>query len=181
MLAICAGTACSPREPAPAPRTAAPAVSVAKPAPAPANTTAAPDADLPARAPAAAEDAGSCRPLYGEGVVSRGSDRYVEAKTPSECMSCSGAWGPHGLSGAVGCLCGTPDAGKPCDGPHDCVAECLVDEPGARDLAGSCPALRARFPAHCAPRYTNFGCHGIVVEKSTPAGPVRGVQYLCLD
>lgn len=105
----------------------------------------------------------------------------MQATTPAECARCGGDWGPHGMAGVTGCLCRTPDAGKACAGPHDCVAECIVDEPGARDLATACPALNAHFPAHCAPRYVSFGCHGIVVEKPTPAGPLRAVRYLCVD
>lgn len=56
-----------------------------------------------------------------------------------------------------------------------------MDEPGARDLAEKCPALNAQFPAHCARFYTTFGCHGFVVEKATPRGPLRAVEYVCVD
>lgn len=111
----------------------------------------------------------------------RGSNKNVEAKTPAECTRCKGDWGRHGLVGAVGCLCRTPDGGKPCESPHDCSAECMLDPDRARALSNKCPAVGAKLHGHCATRYTTFGCNGFVVEKPTPAGPLRGVLYICLD
>ncbi len=161
----------------------APVVSVATPPPAAPVASATPSAAPPARtpAPAAAHDAGHCEPLRGADVVRRGSQKTVQAKTPAECTRCKGDWGRHGLAGVAGCLCRTPDAGKPCESPHDCVAECLADPKHARDQSRECPRVNAEFHGHCSEHYVTFGCSGIIVEKPTPAGPLRAVQYLCVD
>lgn len=105
----------------------------------------------------------------------------MQAKTPAECARCKGDWGRHGLAGVAGCLCRTPDADKPCESPHDCVAQCLADPEHAQAQSRHCPRVNAEFHGHCSAHYTNFGCNGIIVEKATPAGPLRGVQYLCVD
>lgn len=178
--------ACTPSRPAGPPHDAAraPAVSVAAPPPAPATPPASSSAStLPARqrAPAARHDADDCKPLHGPGLVSRGSQTYVQAKTRAECTHCNGDWGRHGLAGVVGCLCRTPDAGKPCESPHDCTAECVVGRPGETDPKDVCPAVGAALHGHCAGQYTTFGCHSFIVEKSTPGGVLRGVQTLCID
>ncbi len=105
----------------------------------------------------------------------------MEAKTPAECKRCNGDWGPHGLVGVTGCLCRTPDANKPCESPHDCVAECLVDRKQARDAEDGCPHPIGHYHGHCAAQYTTFGCHGYIVEKATPAGARQSVRFICLD
>jgi hypothetical protein len=122
-----------------------------------------------------------CARLSGQGVVGSGGAASPVATTEAACQQCSGSWGPHGMLGIVGCLCGTPDGGRPCSSPHDCASECLVMDADAEKLVPRCPVLGAKLPGVCAYAYVVFGCHAYVVEKSTPSGPLRQVWRVCRD
>ncbi|MFO0566386.1 MAG: hypothetical protein U0263_12025 [Polyangiaceae bacterium] len=92
-------------------------------------------------------------------------------------------WGPHGLSGDVGCICATGDGGKACQSPLDCRAECLVDdaEPyrGVRCGSAGCNGPEPR--GRCARYWTSFGCNGRIVEWKSGSDVMREVEVVCLD
>lgn len=68
-------------------------------------------------------------PVSGAGVIQRGPAPARQAYDEAACRACKGVWGAHGLTGSVGCICATRDGGRSCTGPHECEAECMVDDP----------------------------------------------------
>jgi hypothetical protein len=119
-------------------------------------------------------------------VIRRGSAPVP--RPPGDAVSCrsvcNGEWGAHGMTGAVGCLCRTPDGGTPCQSPLDCAAECLIIPRDDRYEGVRCGPAGCNGPViqgECAWTYASFGCHGRVVELSTPEGPVREVHTICVD
>jgi hypothetical protein len=119
--------------------------------------------------------------LTGPNVIVRGNGVAPVATTEQQCAACNGVWGPHGIAQIVGCICGTPDANRPCTSPLDCAAECVVLDPDAFDHGGGCPALNAKFEGNCSGSYWNFGCTVRVIEQPTPQGPMRQLTRTCLD
>lgn len=117
------------------------------------------------------------------------SERARQAKAGQEaCLRCNGAWGPHGITGQVGCLCRTSDGGRPCTKASECEARCLIPWDAALRLREaqwpvnqSPPVDLGVPPGACAEFRTSFGCHGWLEERPTPQGPMNGVRSACLD
>jgi hypothetical protein len=153
-------------------------------APPPASETASEStSEPPDVAPVASASGPEYPPVVGEGVIERGRGPNRRADTQGACRACKGSWGPHGITGQVGCICGTFDAGKPCTSPRDCEAECMVDNPDAyRDVrCGPSGCNGPEIAGHCAAYTVSFGCHSRVAEMPYQGGYVREVHTICLD
>jgi hypothetical protein len=88
-------------------------------------------------------------------------------KAEAACTACSGVFGAHGMMGIVGCLCGTADAGRPCDDGDDCEGECISTDTGFA----------------CSDHVTVFGCHSYLPPgwSALPhPAPVK-IPYKCVD
>ncbi|MGE0327855.1 MAG: hypothetical protein AB7K71_01755 [Polyangiaceae bacterium] len=122
-------------------------------------------------------------PVGGKSAVSRGSSTIVHAETEAACKACSGSWGYHGISGQLGCVCGTSDGGKRCTRPSDCEAECIVLD-RERFIGVRCGPQGCNGPelvGQCSTSVTDFGCHGHIVEMPYQGGVVREVHVICVD
>ncbi len=122
-------------------------------------------------------------PVRGQGVIETGHGPIRRADTETACRACGGSWGRHGIVGAVGCICGTTDAGKACKSPLDCESECLIDDPDVyREVRCGPSGCNGPEPVgHCAPLVVNFGCHSRIAEMPHAGGVVREVHTICLD
>lgn len=181
MFALVLAAACgrSRGEPARAVEVESPApLESAAPAPLASETSSA-ESDVASETPATP----SYPAVVGSAVVDRGSGRSRHAGTQSACQACKGSWGPHGMSGEVGCICGTRDAGKPCKSPRDCEAECMVENPdNFRDVrCGPAGCNGPDIVGRCAAYTLSFGCNGRIAEIPVEGGFVREVHVLCLD
>lgn len=139
------------------------------PSPPPAEASAHPESPYP--------------PVGGKAAVSRGNGVIRHAETEAECKACSGTWGYHGISGVLGCVCGTSDGGKPCTRPIQCEAECIVLD-RERFVGVRCGPQGCNGPelvGQCSGTVTDFGCHGRIVEMPYEGGVLREVQVLCVD
>jgi hypothetical protein len=83
------------------------------------------------------------------------------------CDDCNGQWGPHGISGTVGCLCRTGDAGTACDDGKDCEGKCISTD--------------GQF--ECSEFFSVFGCHSYLPygwSEETHESPTNA-PFICVD
>jgi hypothetical protein len=94
------------------------------------------------------------------------------------CTACRGSWGPHGITGHVGCICATSDAGRECRDGGECEGECVFERfdevsPGMGVPVGRCS--EAEFL---------FGCNALLrdsVAAEPPQSLPGRVPTICID
>jgi len=113
-------------------------------------------------------------------AVRRKRDR---PRTESECKTCNGAWGVHGLSQKPQCNCRTSDAGKRCRDGVECEALCVAGETPERELTEPGSPPRGFWVGKCSEFATVFGCYR-PIEDGAGAKPValaEPPQMICVD
>jgi hypothetical protein len=94
------------------------------------------------------------------------------------CTACRGNWGPHGLTGHVGCICATNDAGRECRDGAECEGECVFERfdevlPGMGVPVGRCSEMEFLF-----------GCNALLRDgvAAEPPQPLPGRSpTICID
>ncbi|HEX6271970.1 MAG TPA: hypothetical protein VFZ53_02975 [Polyangiaceae bacterium] len=104
-------------------------------------------------------------------------------RTETECRTCNGAWGVHGLSQKPDCNCRTSDAGKRCRDGVECEALCVAAETPEREITEPGSPPRGFWVGKCSEFATVFGCYR-PIEDGAGAKPValaEPPQMLCVD
>ncbi|MEQ1505858.1 MAG: hypothetical protein ABMB14_26725 [Myxococcota bacterium] len=91
-------------------------------------------------------------------VVNPAADASIAA-----CRACGGEWGRQGMLQRYGCVCPTPDAGKPCAHADDCTVGCIS---------------RGGEPFRCAETDSPFGCFTILPDRGQAD---QSPQLRCVD
>jgi hypothetical protein len=91
--------------------------------------------------------------------------------TASECRSCNGEWGVHGLVQMESCLCRTRDAGRRCRDGVECEGECIA-QPGEVEVVDPGPPRRGYFVGRCSELDRMFGCFPLLMDGTVGHGPI---------
>ena len=108
---------------------------------------------------------------------------HKRPQTESECRSCNGSWGIHGLGDVVSCICRTRDAGKVCKDGLDCEGECEVVE-GKVEVTEAGPPPRGYFVGKCTEFDLVFGCRRLLMDGAAAHGPGpldEAIPEMCID
>ena len=104
-------------------------------------------------------------------------------QTQSECSTCNGSWGVHGLGDVASCICRTHDAGKTCKDGLDCEGECEVVE-GKVEVTQPGPPPRGFFVGKCTEFDIVFGCRKLLMDGVAAHGPAaldEPIAETCID
>ena len=121
----------------------------------------------------------------GRGFFTTGPEGAVEnpayEAARQACKACNGEWGVHGMLATEGCVCRSPDGGRPCHDGNECAAGCVFVR------VEKLPGGLGRRVGRCAEFVGGFGCVSLIDpgESKLPPRPfselVNPSTRICAD